>query len=161
MKKLLFLVVTMLYVIVCRASDNGYKSIVFHQIDGDMLAITFEDDMLLKIEDNNIILSCHKGVIEVPFENLKYWNYLSETSEESPWDSTDDTNNETVGISVGKDYIKLTNLPDEYSISLISIDGRVVATDKVSDLNEVFWHSLNHGIYVLNYNDTAIKIVLK
>lgn len=161
MKKILLLMLVSAAAFVGHAEITGYQSIVFYRTDGTALAIAMEDDMTVNIANGDVTLDCDKGIITMPIAELKYWNYSKIEGDDSKWQGIEDIIGETVRVVVTDDCVTFQNLPENSSVSLVSMDGRVIVADKASGEYEISLSELNYGVYVLTYNGKSIKIAVK
>lgn len=161
MKKFLLLMLVMASAFVGYAGTTGYRSIVFHRTDGSTIAITMEDNMTVNLTNGNVELTCKKGIFSAAIEDVKYWTYSKSEGENDKWAGIENIIGETVSVIVTDDYINLQNLPENSTIGLVAIDGRVIVSDKASREYEISLSELTHGVYVLTYNGKSIKIAVK
>lgn len=143
------------------ASFNGYKSVVFHRTDGTSLAVAIENEMTTCVSDGNVTLSCAKGDVVVPCDQLKYWNYSKSEGDGNLWQGLDLVGSDMVGVVLESDRISLHNLPMDSRIGLYSVDGRVVVNAVVSGYYEIPTSGLVTGVYVLTYNGKSLKVAVK
>lgn len=162
MKKIYFLLAFILMTAAhAGAAINGYRSIVFHHIDGKTTAVGIEDNMTTKVADGKVSLECAKGSIEVPCDSLKYWDYAVAEGDRDRWAGLTLIEDDAVGVVMSDYGVRLYNLPDGSIVSLTAIDGRTVLSDRASGSYEIAFSTLSHGVYVLTYNRKSIKIVVK
>lgn len=143
------------------AEITGYLSIVFNRTDGSTLAIAIEDDMNVNLTDGNVALSCAKGALIVPIDDLKYWSYSKKQGDNSQWSGIDKITDDTIDIILTENYVLLQNLPENSSIRLVAMDGRVIVADKASGEYQLNISELAQGVYILTYNETSIKFAVK
>ena len=162
MKKIYFILAFLLLTAVyAGAAINGYKSIVFHHIDGSTTAVGLEDGMTTKVSDGNVTLECPKGTIAIPCDSVKYWNYAVSEGNRDKWAGLTIVEDDAVGVVLSDYGVQLYNLPDGSTVSLTSIDGRTVMTDRASGYYEMAFSSFTRGVYILTYNRKSIKIAVK
>lgn len=161
MRKLLLSAIVMVAASTAVASVNGYKSIVLHHVDGEQLAITMENGMTTKVANGNLMLECPKGTITKPLDNLKFWNYTLQPGVDFETAGVGKIGGDVVGLVVENDRIAFQNLPANSVVGLISVDGRVILSDKAEGYYEVSLTDLSHGVYILTYNGKSLKIAVK
>ena len=161
MKKILLLALVLASAFVSHAEITGYRSIVFHRTNGTALAIAMEDDMTVNLENGNIAMACSKGTLSVAIAEMKYWTYSKQQGDDSQWSGIESIVGDAVNVVVSDNFITIQNLPENSNISLVAMDGRVVAAGKASGSYEIAINGLTTGVYVLTYNNNAIKIAVK
>lgn len=143
------------------ADISGYRSMVFNHTNGSVIAITMEDNMSVNLTNGNVELSCAKGTITFSIDGLKYWSYSENEGDNTQWSNIDEITGDAVNISITDSYIFLQNLPENSSVGLVAMDGRVIVADKASGEYQLNISELAQGVYILTYNETSIKFAVK
>lgn len=142
---------------------SEYKSIVIHKTDGSSLAVTMETDLAATFNAGNLQLSCSKGDILIPSDEVSKWTFSTEPGTAFELAGIDGVVAEADGVSVSvlSDRVVMENLPVNSTVSLVGVDGRVVSLDKVSGHHELPLTGLQGGVYVLTYNNNSLKIIAR
>lgn len=142
------------------ASGADYKSLVISYADGSTLAINMEKEMTTKVAAGNLTMSCDKGDIVIPVENLKNWVFSTQPGRDDQWASADLLPADAVTIEMTSGEVVLGNLPEQSRVSLVAIDGRVLFTAVASGSCCVPLSGAT-GVCVLVYNNKSVKIAVK
>lgn len=111
--------------------------------------VTFSGEMLEIISEASQANVKRSEVREIKF-----------VMQEDPETAIDEAKaSENVGID--NEMIVIENIEQGSVVKVLTIDGRIVATEAADENNSVriSLASLSAGIYLLNYNDTTIKFI--
>lgn len=87
-------------------------------------------------------------VVDIRFTNISGIEAIS--SENAP----------DISFKVSGKTLRITNIPAESQLMVVSIAGITVLTRKVSDMTEINLNDFSSGIYVIRINDKSLKITL-
>ena len=130
----------------------SYKSIIVNQSDGSEMKVTIEDDMKTAVAEGNLVITCTKGDIVLPVIDIKNWTFSTSAGSDDVWTGTN--------CILNSDRIILSNLPEGSTVTLCSIDGRIVKSSRAEGDYELSISELPKGIYVLTYNKNTLKIAV-
>ncbi len=142
------------------ASAADYRSVVINKTDGSSVTVNMEYDMVTTVDAGNLMMSCPKGKISIPAEEVKGWTYSTKTGSDDVWAGIDITETNGVVMIQEFDRVVMDNLPEGSEVTLVSIDGLVISSAVVEGHHEVALDGLQRGIYVLTYNNNSIKIAV-
>lgn len=137
------------------------KSIVITRTDGSVSTIAMESDMEASVADGDLKLSCSKGDIFVPLNELGKWTYSSDSGNGDIWAGVGTTPADMLVIAIECGRITLDNLPSRTRVRLMAIDGKTAFDSVASDFCEIITSGLPHGVYLLSAGDKTYKIALR
>lgn len=164
MKKIYLLLLSLCVGISAGATINGYMSLMLNYKDGRQTIVSLEDNMLVKVDDGNVTMTSAKGSVVASTAALNNWKYNKTAVEDKDngWTGIDDVNANAMKITMGSDYIVISNAPAGALINVVSIDGKSILSDRASDgYYEIATSGLRGGIYVLTINKESYKIAVK
>lgn len=146
-----------------QAMGAQYRSVVINHPDRSVTTVAIESDMEASVAEGNLLLSCAKGTITLPVDNVTNWTYSTEPGSSDNWTSAI----ESVGADAQEiDYVRtgdciiLSNLPEASKVTLVAADGRVVSAVTASCSVTLPIDNLSGGVYILSVNNNSIKIAL-
>lgn len=122
----------------------SYKSIIVNQSDGSEMKVT----------------TCTKGDIVLPVIDIKNWTFSTSAGSDDVWTGIELPTASGTNCILNSDRIILSNLPEGSTVSLCSIDGRIVKSSRAEGDYELSISELPKGIYVLTYNKNTLKIAV-
>ena len=131
---------------------TSYKSIIVNQSDGD--------DMKTTVAEGNLVITCTKGDIVLPVIDIKNWTFSTSAGSDDVWTGIESPTASGTNCILNSDRIILSNLPEGSTVSLCSIDGRIVKSSRAEGDYELSISELPKGIYVLTYNKNTLKIAV-
>lgn len=163
MKKIFTSLLLTFMAISASAGINGYVSIMLNHLDGNSDIIAMEEGMTIDVVDNQLKLQCDKGSIMVPLSELRHWTYTKIGGNTGEWNGLDVLTGDETSIVLRPDCVEMSNLIEGSMVTLVSIDGRVVASVKaVGGYLELPLDGYRGGVYVLTYNNgKSLKIAVK
>lgn len=139
---------------------TSYKSIIVNQSDGSEMKVTIEDDMKTTVAEGNLVITCTKGDIVLPVIDIKNWTFSTSAGSDDVWTGIESPTASGTNCILNSDRIILSNLPEGSTVSLCSIDGRIVKSSRAEGDYEFSISELPKGIYVLTYNKNTLKIAV-
>lgn len=164
MKKIFTSLLLICLAISASAGINGYVSIMLNHLDGNSDIIAMEEDMTIDVVDGQLKLSCDKGNIKVPLSELRHWTYSTVGGNTGEWTGLTDTFGDETTITMTNDCIEMQNLKNGSMVTLVSLEGRVLISEKVNDGSyySLPFNGLHGGVYILTYNNgKSLKIAIK
>ena len=131
----------------------SYKSIIVNQSDGSEMKVTIEDDMKTAVAEGNLVITCTKG-------DIKNWTFSTSAGSDDVWTGIESPTASGTNCILNSDRIILSNLPEGSTVTLCSIDGRIVKRSRAEGDYELSISELPKGIYVLTYNKNTLKIAV-
>ena len=138
----------------------SYKSIIVNQSDGSEMKVTIEDDMKTAVAEGNPVITCTKGDIVLPVIDIKNWTFSTSAGSDDVWTGIESPTASGTNCILNSDRIILSNLPEGSTVTLCSIDGRIVKSSRAEGDYEFSISELPKGIYVLTYNKNTLKIAV-
>ncbi len=135
-----------------------YKSVVINHTDGSRTAIAIENGMTTCVADGHLNLSCAKGDISYPVQDVTGWTFSTASGDSDRWAGIDSPTADDVLCAVESDRIVFDNLPYGSVITLTTSDGRTVSRTVAQGQYELSLTGVIPGIYIVTFNDKSIKI---
>lgn len=139
----------------------GYRSIEINCKDGTQMKVSMESGMTTVFDTDAMTLKCDKGDLSLNLSNVANWKFSTEAGSDEHWASIDELP-AIDGVTIERDAnrIALHNLPAGSQVMLVTIEGRVVNRCVTSGDYELSLSTLTTGVYVLSFNNNAIKIAV-
>ncbi len=143
----------------CHAA-TGYKSVVINKMDNTTMSIAMEGDMTTSIANGELNLSCAKGDITMMISDVRNWTFSTKSGASDLWAGIELPIGDEVTCIMESDRILIENLPQNSVVALYTIDGRTISSATVGGNYELSLVGLQHGVYVLTYNNKSLKIAV-
>lgn len=116
--------------------------------------------MKTAVAEGNLVITCTKGDIVLPVIDIKNWTFSTSAGSDDVWTGIESPTASGTNCILNSDRIILSNLPEGSTVTLCSIDGRIVKSSRAEGDYELSISELPKGIYVLTYNKNTLKIAV-